>query len=47
MDPDAPSLTVLRLVGSAYVDEAHVTGGDAYETGEPFPVRVVPDELIF
>ena len=47
VDPDAPSLLVLRLVGSAYEDEARVTGSDAYEAREPFPVRVVPDELTF
>ena len=47
VDPDAPSLVVLRLVGPAYEDEAHVTGTDAYETREPFPVRVVPAALTF
>ena len=47
VDPDAPSLVVLRLVGRAYADEAHVTSSDSYETREPFPLRVVPAALTF
>ena len=45
VDPATPSLTVLRLVGDAYEQAAHVAGDDVYETGEPFTVRVVPLEL--
>ena len=45
VDPAEPSLTVLRLVGDAYEDHARVAGTGAYETEEPFPVRVVPAEL--
>ncbi len=45
VDPDEPSLTVLRLVGDAYEEEARVTGSEAYETEQPFPVRVAPAEL--
>ena len=44
-DPDAPSLTVLRLVGGEYVEDAHVIGGEAYEADDPFRVRVVPEDL--
>ena len=44
-DPDAPSLTVLRLVGSEYAEDAHVIGGEAYEADDPFTVRVVPEDL--
>ena len=45
MDQGVPSLVVLRLSGTEYDEEAHVTGIDAYETRDPFPVRVVPHEL--
>ena len=47
LDPDAPSLVVLRLAGLVYADESHVTGSDVYETREPFPVGVVRAELTF
>jgi Uma2 family endonuclease len=46
VDPDEPSLTVLRLVGDVYEDEARVTGSEAYDTEQPFPVRVVPADLL-
>ena len=46
VDPTAPSLTVLRLADGAYQEEAHVVGDEAYETREPFPVRVIPNALI-
>ena len=46
VDPDEPSLTVLRLVGTEYVEEARVAGGDAYQADDAFPVRVVPADLI-
>ena len=45
VDPAVPSLTVLRLVGEVYQEVAHVEGSNAYESGEPFAVRVVPREL--
>lgn len=46
VEPGEPSLTVLRLVGDAYEEEARVTDSEAYETERPFPVRVVPAELL-
>ncbi|MGH9116174.1 MAG: Uma2 family endonuclease, partial [Acidimicrobiales bacterium] len=45
-DPDEPSLTVLRLAGGAYVEHARVEGDAAYETDRPFPLRVVPADLL-
>ena len=45
VDPDEPSLTVLRLAGAEYVEAARAIGADAYDTDDPFPVRVVPAEL--
>ena len=46
VDPIEPSLTVLRLTAAGYVDEATVAGDEAYETREPFAVRVVPADLL-
>jgi len=46
VDPDEPSLTVLRRVGDAYEDEARVTGSEAYDTEPPVPVGVVPADLL-
>ncbi len=45
VDPDEPSLTVLRLRDGAYVEEAVVRGDEEYVTGDPFPVTVVPSAL--
>lgn len=45
VDPDVPSLTVLRLQDRAYAEEARVQGDEAYEGTEPFPVTVVPSRL--
>jgi Uma2 family endonuclease len=45
VDPDEPSLTVLRLVDGAYVEEATVRGDEVYAGTSPFPVTVVPAEL--
>ncbi|PZS12203.1 MAG: hypothetical protein DLM64_05370 [Solirubrobacterales bacterium] len=46
VDPEEPSLAVLRLAGDVYEEEARVIDSQAYETEEPFPVRVVPVELL-
>lgn len=45
-DPDVPQLTVLRLDGDKYVEQAVVSGSAAYEADLPYPVRIVPDEII-
>lgn len=45
VEPDEPSLTVLRLRDGAYVEEARVTGEEAYRATEPFDVTVVPSRL--
>ncbi|HTJ75398.1 MAG TPA: Uma2 family endonuclease [Acidimicrobiales bacterium] len=45
VDPDGPSLTVLHLEDGTYAEHAHVTGHDAYEASQPFPVTVVPARL--
>lgn len=46
VDPAGPSLRVLRLAGSDYEEETHVVGTSAYVTNDPFPVWVVPAELV-
>jgi len=46
VDPDQPSLTVLRLAADEYEEEARVVGSEAYATDEPVSVRIVPAELI-
>ncbi len=45
VEPDEPSLTVLRLREGAYVDEATASGDEAYTAAEPFAVTVVPSRL--
>lgn len=45
VDPDEPSLTVLRLVDGVYVEEATVRGDERYVGHEPFAVTVVPSQL--
>ena len=46
VDPDERSLTVLRLQGGVYVEEAVVRGDEEYVGEEPFPVTVVPSALL-
>ncbi len=45
-DQEVPSLTVLELRGSRYVEVACVTGDEPFEAVRPFPVTVVPSELV-
>lgn len=45
VEPDEPSLTVLRLRDGAYVEDARVAGDEPYEAREPFAVTVVPSRL--
>jgi Uma2 family endonuclease len=42
----APTLTVLRLRDGVYVEDASVTGDDAYDADFPFPVTVAPSRLV-
>jgi Uma2 family endonuclease len=46
VDPDGPTVTVLELRDGAYEQVAHGVGAAAVELTAPFPVRVVPDELL-
>jgi Uma2 family endonuclease len=46
VDPDVPSVTFLRLEGSAYVEDCSVAGEERSSTSVPFPVTVVPARLL-
>jgi len=46
LDPLAPSLTVLELVDGVYVETAVVMGEKGHDAVRPFPVRVVPADLV-
>jgi hypothetical protein len=43
---DRPSLRVFELAGGAYREVACVAGDEAWTAGQPFPVRVVPADLV-
>jgi Uma2 family endonuclease len=45
-DPKAEQLTVLELVDGHYVERAVVKATVAFECELPFPVRIVPAELV-
>lgn len=45
VDPEVPSLTVLRLVDGAYDEAATVSGDEAYTATDPLAVTVVPNQL--
>jgi Uma2 family endonuclease len=46
VDPDEPAVTVLELRDGVYEQVAHVTGDEVCEVLLPFPVRLVPSDLI-
>ncbi len=46
IDPDEPSAIVLELRDGTYEQVAHVHGSDGYDATLPFPVRLVPTELL-
>ena len=45
-DRDRPALTVFELRTGAYEQTAQVTGDQAYHAEIPFPVTIVPSELV-
>jgi len=45
-DQDRPALTVFELGGAEYRQVAHVVGGEPFEAQQPFPVQVVPADLV-
>ena len=46
VDLEVPSVRALRLVDGAYVEVGAAEGRQALELEEPFPVRVVPQDLL-
>jgi Uma2 family endonuclease len=43
---DRPELTVFELRSDAYEQTAHVIGGEEYRAVVPFPVTIVPSNLV-
>jgi Uma2 family endonuclease len=46
LDPEAPSVTELELVDGSYREVVTVQGEEGFDATQPFPVRIVPAELI-
>lgn len=46
VDPTVPSVLALRLTDGRYAVEAEVAGTDTFTTDWPFPVTVVPADLL-
>ena len=46
LDPETQQLTVLELAEGKYVETAVVKGDEVYAATKPFPVKVVPSELL-
>jgi Uma2 family endonuclease len=46
VDPDEPSLVVLRLAAGVYQEVARVVGEEAYEADFPFRVTITPARLL-
>lgn len=44
--PDKPSRTVFELSGGEYTEAGHVLGDQPWDATRPFPVRVVPADLV-
>jgi Uma2 family endonuclease len=45
-DRDRPELTAYELSGGSYVEVAAVRGAVAWDAARPFPVRIVPADLV-
>ena len=46
VDPDEPAITVLELVNGVLVEKQRVSGDERLEVSVPFPVALVPNELL-
>ncbi|MHB8262496.1 MAG: Uma2 family endonuclease [Acidimicrobiales bacterium] len=46
VDPDIPDLTVLRLEGDRYVEEAVVAGDETYDADWPYRLSITPSDLL-
>lgn len=45
-DPEAPSLTVLELVGDEYREVASAEGAETLRVEVPYPLTLVPEDLV-
>ena len=45
-DRSQPTVTVFELDDAEYRQVAHVVGAEAFEAQRPFPVRVIPTDLV-
>jgi Uma2 family endonuclease len=46
VDPEQEELTVLELVDGRYVQRAKMKGKNAFDAELPFPVRIIPADLV-
>ena len=46
VDPRVPSVRAWRLLDGGYVDAGTATGKEVLRATEPFPVQVVPQDLL-
>lgn len=46
IDPEEPSVTVLELRDGAYVEVARALGAQVCEVTQPYPLRMVPQDLL-
>ncbi len=46
VDPAAPSIVALHLADGHYVEVGRATGDESFQATTPFPVTIVPSELI-
>ena len=47
VDPDEPSVLVLELADGRYVERGRATGDERLEVTSPYPVTLVPADLLF
>jgi len=46
VDPDVPSVTVLELQDRVYAEVAHVEGAESCDVLLPYPMTIVPEQLL-
>lgn len=46
VDPDVPSVTVLELQDGVYAEVAHVEGAESCDVLLPYPMTIVPEQLL-
>ncbi len=46
LSSERPELTVFELRSGAYEQTAHAIGGEEYRAAVPFPVTIVPSQLV-